>query len=392
MLPEGYKVVTQTAKGLVIGMDFSHRGKEALSEITLDGKTFTAGPMTAVASEQSSVYCCCREYFFKHADKVPVNIRHITNQVDLELLAEELGVRSDWHEPDEQGLTLDFNGKSFGNDGVWGHKVAIAPDSLEQYITIRKNDQPIAELNMATLLSWASNHDMKPNVEPIAKKPFIELAGPLTSEEFREFLYELLCASDTNEYIEVKPLSPIVAAVSAFSNLEPVHRSWALAQYFEDEGVIKVSNATGIHEFTCMGFDEALKLAHKFLFEQAENMRDLPVLYDLLTKHVNIDADSLFKEVLRNNMHSSVNFYDVLKDMEQDPDDILADAVDDSVCNVSDSTLIDVAATHFELGSDELMESALDNNNVEGSDLVDIAEEMEVELPEAVKTALNNGQ
>lgn len=403
MFPAGYHVVTQTAKGLIIGMDFAHMSKECVPEITLDGKVYEAGPMTTIPPQHSSTYCSCREYFF--VDKRVVgpdelvflennSIRHITNQFDFELLATELGVRENWQEPDEQGLTLEFNGKVFGCDGIWGHKMAIAPDSLEQYVTIRKDDKPIAEVNMATLMSWASNHELKPQMVEKPVKPaepdLGELVDHFSTEGFNSFLYDLICNPDTDEKVHIHPLDSGTAAVCAFVGGLP-HGNWTIAQYFEEESVIKVTIADCTYEYACMTFDEALKEAHKLLWARAENMRSLDDLYTLLSQHTNVDAEALFKDVLRNNHHSSVNFYDVLKDMDQDPDDILSDAVDETISDTTDSTLIEVATRHFDLGSDELMEAALDNGpNMAGSDVVDLANDMEVELPKSIIAALYN--
>jgi hypothetical protein len=92
-------------------------------------------------------------------------IRRISTRDDLVALANELGVRSDWHEPDNQGVTAEVRGASFDNAGFWG--IRDEADSLarhghggakgvEMYVVIHQEDGLTAEINLATLFSWAS--------------------------------------------------------------------------------------------------------------------------------------------------------------------------------------------------------------------------------------------
>lgn len=47
-------------------------------------------------------------------------IIRINTKDELKRLAQDLGVRNDWHEPDEQGLTVFGFGSHFDNAGHWG--------------------------------------------------------------------------------------------------------------------------------------------------------------------------------------------------------------------------------------------------------------------------------
>ena len=61
-------------------------------------------------------------------------------------LAETLGVRSDWHEPDEQGVTAKCVGRKFDNAGFDDEKhIIITQEGGEEY-----------RINLATLLAIAS--------------------------------------------------------------------------------------------------------------------------------------------------------------------------------------------------------------------------------------------
>jgi hypothetical protein len=83
----------------------------------------------------------------------------ITTRAQLQDLAVRLGVRGDWHEPDEQGLTVKVKGKSFDNAGFWpqGEGRDLPPSIVEHHVIIRQNGEDIAAVNLATLFAWASS-------------------------------------------------------------------------------------------------------------------------------------------------------------------------------------------------------------------------------------------
>jgi len=84
----------------------------------------------------------------------------IVSRAELVALAAELGVRRDWHEPDEQGLTVKVEGRSFDNAGFWPTAEATAygmpASSVEKHVIIRKDGQDVAAVNLATLFAWAT--------------------------------------------------------------------------------------------------------------------------------------------------------------------------------------------------------------------------------------------
>jgi len=71
---------------------------------------------------------------------------YINSKADMKKGAEYLGVRDDWHEPDEQEVDAYVDGKRFDNAGVAGEIV----------VTLFKDEKPIAEVNLATLFAIAS--------------------------------------------------------------------------------------------------------------------------------------------------------------------------------------------------------------------------------------------
>lgn len=82
-------------------------------------------------------------------------MKRIQTKADLTQLAHDLGVRPDWHEPDEQDVTATAHGVNFDNAGFWGTDSTFSGDS-EQYVTLYQKGEAVAEINLATLFAWAS--------------------------------------------------------------------------------------------------------------------------------------------------------------------------------------------------------------------------------------------
>lgn len=89
-------------------------------------------------------------------------MRKIESRKELIALADELGVRKDWHEPDEQGVEVVVKGNVFDNAGFWPRGVYYAPgaefDGTEKYAVIKQNGKPIAAVNLATLFAMACSN------------------------------------------------------------------------------------------------------------------------------------------------------------------------------------------------------------------------------------------
>lgn len=101
-------------------------------------------------------------------------MRRIDTRRQLVELARELGVRRDWHEPDEQNLTARFAGtdQDFDNAGFWGGVDYGTPDRprQEMHIILVRTDTdpeedpeglgvPVAAVNLATLFAWATGYE-----------------------------------------------------------------------------------------------------------------------------------------------------------------------------------------------------------------------------------------
>jgi hypothetical protein len=85
----------------------------------------------------------------------------IQTREDLRKVAALLGVRNDWHEPDEQDVTAKVMGRSFDNAGFWPREMyrdlhKRAPGAIEMYVEIVQDGNVVAQVNLATLLAMAA--------------------------------------------------------------------------------------------------------------------------------------------------------------------------------------------------------------------------------------------
>lgn len=105
-------------------------------------------------------------------------MKKITTRVELLQLKTELGVRDDWHEPDEQDVTAEVRGVSFDNAGFWPaeERPYAAPEVIEQHVVLYRDGAPVAAVNLATLFAWATGHEADGDAVP-----FADLAGVLNA-------------------------------------------------------------------------------------------------------------------------------------------------------------------------------------------------------------------
>jgi len=90
--------------------------------------------------------------------------KRIDSAVQLRRLANELRVRDNWHEPDEQEVTAVVHGTDFDNAGFWGHYkdelVTIGdPPRQEIWVELFQDGKPVAEINLATLFAMATGYE-----------------------------------------------------------------------------------------------------------------------------------------------------------------------------------------------------------------------------------------
>ena len=86
------------------------------------------------------------------------HIRRIRTREELARVADDLGVAADWHEPDEQGVGARVFGTHLDNAGFWGFwgdASTMFREREEYYVILYKDGEPVAAVNLATLLAWA---------------------------------------------------------------------------------------------------------------------------------------------------------------------------------------------------------------------------------------------
>lgn len=91
----------------------------------------------------------------------PVRIHTFAQLTEV---AAKLGVRPDWHEPDEQQVTARVLGHSFDNAGTWPYDPkmpwdrctgSLDSDGLEMYVELLQAGKVVAQVNLATLFALA---------------------------------------------------------------------------------------------------------------------------------------------------------------------------------------------------------------------------------------------
>ncbi len=88
------------------------------------------------------------------------DMRRIDNARELRELADELGVRRDWHEPDEQLVTARVAGVDLDNAGFWPpSEVGIHGYTGELCVIISQDSTDVAAGSLASLLAMASGPD-----------------------------------------------------------------------------------------------------------------------------------------------------------------------------------------------------------------------------------------
>lgn len=92
-----------------------------------------------------------KEYLNKTEEpkEVVVNeAKFIMTLKELMNVKKTLGVNDNWHEPDEQNVTVSIKGKTFDNASVDG----------EIIVTLYKDKKPVADMNLATLFAYATGY------------------------------------------------------------------------------------------------------------------------------------------------------------------------------------------------------------------------------------------
>lgn len=93
-----------------------------------------------------------------------MSAKRINEARQLRALAKQLGVRANWHEPDEREVTAVVHGTDLDNAGFWGHNSDGSLDTYgegrqEIWVELFQDGKPVAEINLATLLAFATGYE-----------------------------------------------------------------------------------------------------------------------------------------------------------------------------------------------------------------------------------------
>jgi hypothetical protein len=98
-----------------------------------------------------------------------MDMKRINTRAELKALAAELGVRPDWHEPDERGVNALVSGHMLDNAGFWGEggTGSVPSWAQELWVTITVKSEGVephgvAEVNLAMLLAWSCGYEEEP--------------------------------------------------------------------------------------------------------------------------------------------------------------------------------------------------------------------------------------
>jgi hypothetical protein len=95
-------------------------------------------------------------------------IKRIETRDELIALANQLGMRPDWDEPAERGVTAAVFGTELDNTGFWGSAASfdgqslppeLDADGMEIWVVLHHDGKPAAEVCLATLFAFATGFD-----------------------------------------------------------------------------------------------------------------------------------------------------------------------------------------------------------------------------------------
>lgn len=113
-----------------------------------DAYELAAAAVTANSDSGTTAEIAGQQLDVAHATR-SVPLPTINDPETLAALADELGLRADWHEPDNSEVDAALV------PGVYGFDNACSDDT-EHHIVLLHDGRPIARINVATLLSWAT--------------------------------------------------------------------------------------------------------------------------------------------------------------------------------------------------------------------------------------------
>lgn len=331
-------------------------------------------------------------------------------------LAKALELREDWHEPGNQGVTCKMFGSSFDNAGSWGMTCEIVPEALEMFVVLYKDRAPLAEINLATLFSWAADPNTGVTVNVDNNELQLPIDHPLKREDFLLWLTENY---PSGEYV----------TCSYFdwnSNGDKPTKGYVFLRQFETDFfyILRIPQAVNPkHRLIKVEIRESdtkdsyEEIVCTSLFDMSENSFDLAdgeAILESLIQEINHrlgpqqlslaqvysryserldfgDADDILNMAIENHP-SHVDWSGVVEALGFDLDNIASEYVGAILdkrpiqvpkTNIDDEDKIKVAEDFFQLNQEEIISNALDNTSADA--IIYIAEDLGIEVSERDK-------
>lgn len=127
-------------------------GRDVPTAVVIGGDDHSPRPAShSPTTPHSTVHC--KEHTMTTTPPVrDHNLRVIESRADLRFLADDLGVRPDWHEPDEREVNATIIGDHL--DNAMGATVEVTMG--EYNVLLTKGGHPVAVVNLATLLAMGA--------------------------------------------------------------------------------------------------------------------------------------------------------------------------------------------------------------------------------------------
>jgi hypothetical protein len=305
-----------------------------------------------------------------------IKMKHIIKKEELVDVKAELGVREDWHEPDEQDVTAEVHGNAFDNAGAWGLNTQAPYEAVEKFVVIKKNEQPVAEVNLATLFAWASSLPKKEE----------QILPDFWTEHVKSQVWEILGNESTEVDKHILYSNEKMVLIGFGDNFWTIYRTPDKLHMSGPENVWYVISE--------LSLNDALLVIREAIVDKADRhlttVDPLANTYRLLVRHgfpVD-DASDIFTHAAED-AYASVNWYDICRELGYEPDDILREAVMDNLQDHTDDDLLGVAESYFDADANKMLSDAVDAEQ-RPDHLLELAETLNVDVPEEVQAVLKD--
>jgi hypothetical protein len=313
-------------------------------------------------------------------------MKKLMQKQDLVEFGKEFGLRADWHEPDEQDISITVNGNVFDNAGIWGSATEAPYSCVEHFVTLKHEGKPVAEVNLATLFSWAAE-STKPE-EP--EEPGIKV--------FPDFWTEYLILQ-LKEILESGPGMPPFTPVVIHSTMDYVVGEYNNSPYivarYEDK--IRLVNTRGSWILYSISLREAMdelknNIMERLLSNGPRGNKMIHVWNVLDSSPISVpDPSEIIESAIEDSESGphGIDWFNVAEELGADPDDVLVDLVRSSIRENDNDTLLRVTDEQLNFDVTDWLSEVFDDN-IPTKDLLKLANDIDVELDPDIEEVLKD--